>query len=85
MEPQIDYVNMYVETADLDVRSFRVAVQNEGDLQRSHVLQLFGVNAEKFFHWPRGKELEFFKQFFKTLLLWNGWSDFKIISLGNPF
>ena len=36
-----------------------------------------------------GNEIEFFKQFFKNLLLKNGWSDFKIISqkcsLGDPF
>ena len=27
-----------------------------------------------------GNEIEFFKQFFKNLLLWNQWSDFEIIS-----
>ena len=27
-----------------------------------------------------GNEIEFFKQFFKNLLLWNHWSDFEIIS-----
>ena len=27
-----------------------------------------------------GNEIEFFKQFFKNLLLWNRWSDFEIIS-----
>ena len=36
-----------------------------------------------------GNETEFFKQFFKNLLLWNRWSDFRIISkessLGDPF
>ena len=36
-----------------------------------------------------GNEIEFFKQFFKNLLLWNRWSDFEIISqecsLGDPF
>ena len=36
-----------------------------------------------------GNEMEFFKQFFKNLLLWNCWSDFEIISeecsLGDPF
>ena len=36
-----------------------------------------------------GNEIEFFKQFFKNLLLRNSWSDFKIISqecsLGDPF
>ena len=36
-----------------------------------------------------GNEIEFFKQFFKNLLLWNHWSDFAIISqkcsLGDPF
>ena len=35
-----------------------------------------------------GNEIEFFKQFFKNLLLWNRWSDFEIISqecfLGDP-
>ena len=35
-----------------------------------------------------GQEMEFFKQFFKNLLLWNPWSDFEIISqecsLGDP-
>ena len=34
-------------------------------------------------------KMEFFKQFFRNLLLWNFWSDFEIISqeccLGNPF
>ena len=33
--------------------------------------------------------MEFFKQFFKNLLLWNRWSDYEIISkecsLGDPF
>ena len=36
-----------------------------------------------------GNEIEFFKQFFKNLLLWNRWSDFEIISqkcsLCDPF
>ena len=36
-----------------------------------------------------GNKIEFFKQFFKNLLLWNHWSDFEIISqecsLGDPF
>ena len=36
-----------------------------------------------------GNEIEFFKQFFKNLLLWNRWSHFEIISqkcsLGDPF
>ena len=36
-----------------------------------------------------GNEIEFFKQFFKNLVLWNHWSDFEIISqkctLGDPF
>ena len=36
-----------------------------------------------------GNEIEFFKQFFKNLLLWNRWSDFEIISqecsFGDPF
>ena len=36
-----------------------------------------------------GNEIDFFKQFFKNLLLWNRWSDFEIISqeysLGDPF
>ena len=36
-----------------------------------------------------GNEIEFLKQFFKNLLLWNRWSDFEIISqecsLGDPF
>ena len=36
-----------------------------------------------------GNEIEFFKQFFKDLLLWNHWFDFEIISqkcsLGAPF
>ena len=36
-----------------------------------------------------GNEMEFFKQFFKNLLLRNCWSDFEIISqecsLGDPF
>ena len=36
-----------------------------------------------------GNEMEFFKQFFKNLLLWNSWSDFEIISpecsLGDSF
>ena len=36
-----------------------------------------------------GNEIEFFKQFFKNLLLCNHWSDFEIISqecsLGDPF
>ena len=27
-----------------------------------------------------GNEMEFFKQFFKNLLIWNRWSDFEIIS-----
>ena len=35
-----------------------------------------------------GNKIEFFKQFFKNLLLWNRWSDFEIISqecsLGDP-
>ena len=37
----------------------------------------------------QANEIEFFKQFFKNLLLWNHWSDFEIISqecsLGDPF
>ena len=36
-----------------------------------------------------GNKIQFFKQFFKNLLLWNRWSDFEIISqecsLGDPF
>ena len=36
-----------------------------------------------------GNKMEFFKQFFKNLFLWNRWSDFEIISqecsLGDPF
>ena len=36
-----------------------------------------------------GNKIEFFKQFFKNLLLWNRWSNFEIISqecsLGDPF
>ena len=36
-----------------------------------------------------GNEIEFFKQLFKNLLVWNRWSDFEIISqkcsLGDPF
>ena len=36
-----------------------------------------------------GNEVEFFKQFFKNLLLWNPWFDFEMIlqecSLGDPF
>ena len=31
-----------------------------------------------------GNEIEFFKQFFKNLLLRNGWSDFKIIHRNVP-
>ena len=37
----------------------------------------------------RSNEIEFFKHFFKNLLLWNRWSDFEIISwecsFGDPF
>ena len=36
-----------------------------------------------------GNKMEFFKQFFKSFLRWNSWSDFEIISqecsLGDPF
>ena len=32
-----------------------------------------------------GNEMDFFKQFFKNLLLWNRWSDFEIISQECPF
>ena len=31
-----------------------------------------------------GNQIEFFKDFFKNLLLWNHWSDFEIISQECP-